>query len=195
MKYRLWYLLIIFGSFLVACSSPVTQLTSFEDGLSEVRTLHTEYNTTFDTYPQNENDIIQLHTKLASLQSVEFQNEQDMAPFQSLLAGRLHDLNASMLYAQSKKYGPYGTTRDGFGCKSLPVIINSSDLRLQAAHEGEIAAVIFKEFIEKYPEYATLANITLKNTLFLNATYYIVKKEALRDRNIVNNFCLKNGSG
>lgn len=46
--------------------------------------------------------------------------------------------------------------------------------------------------MEKFPEEAAFGNLSEKNALFTNATFYEISRAARRDSNIINNFCPAN---
>ena len=120
------------------------------------------------------------------------QLETGQESFNYIVDYRKLNLEAEKLYIESQKYGGAGTTRDGFGCKSRPLIIESVSLRNKSALKGFEAAGLLNEFVDKYPEEAKSAKFSFKNVLFLNASFYEISKEARRDSSVINNFCPKN---
>ena len=102
------------------------------------------------------------------------------------------NLEAEKLYIHGQKYGLSGTTKDGFGCKSRPLIIESVHFRNRSALKGFEAIDLVRRFVNKYPKDAKSAGLSEKNALFLNATFYLISQDARRDSNIINRFCPQN---
>jgi hypothetical protein len=102
---------------------------------------------------------------------------------------RIKSLEANIINLEGWKHGKKASVRDGFGCKSLPIIVNSSILRNASAQKGYRAVEVLQEFVDKYPEEATLINITQRDVVFSNFYYYEVEREARMDRKIVEHFC------
>src|SRR3989338_8417535 len=147
-------LLLIFG-----CA----QAKDFSYGANQISSLNAKYNTTIETYPK-------------SIRQVQLESGQE--PFNYAISYRILNLEAEKLYIQGQKYGSAGTTKDGFGCKSRPLIIESVSLRNSSGSTGFESVGLLREFVNKYPEDAKLVGLSEKNALFLNATFYEISVEA-----------------
>ncbi len=181
-------LTIVLLIFIASC----TQIKDFKYGLKEIRKVNFDYNTTMETYPNTIQQIDLMLNDFAELKKTELINGQE--PFTYVIGYRMLNLEAEKLYIESQKYGRSGTTKYGFGCKSRPLIIESSSLRNSSALKGFEAVELLREFIDEYPEEAKLANLSEKNALFLNATFYQVSRDARRDGSLINNLCPKNST-
>src|SRR3989338_4339934 len=161
-------LLLIFG-----CA----QAKDFSYGANQISSLNAKYNTTIETYPK-------------SIRQVQLESGQE--PFNYAISYRILNLEAEKLYIQGQKYGSAGTTKDGFGCKSRPLSIESACFRNMSALKGFEAVSLLNEFADKYPEEAKSIGLSSKNALFLNATFYPIWKDARSDSSIINHFCTIN---
>ena len=143
-----------------------------------------------ETSQNSINKIDFMISNLTELKKLKLEKGQE--PFYYVVDYRIHNLEADKLYIQSQKYGDAGTTKNGFGCKIRPLIIESAHLRNNSALKGFEAVNLAYEFIKRYPEEAKFVNLSNKNALFLNATYYQVSKDAVKDSGIINYFCSEN---
>lgn len=166
------------------------QPKNFGYGLKQVNSLNSKYNVTMETYPKTMQKINLMLNDFGELKKLRLETGQE--PFGYLVDYRILNLEAEKLYIESQKYGGAGTTKDGFGCKSKPLITESVALRNMSALKGFEAAGLITEFVGKYPEEAESAGFSLKNALFLNASFYEISKEAARDSRVINNFCPQN---
>ena len=183
MKKLFWVVLLIF---IVSC----VQAKDFNYGLKQINNLNSKYNTTMDTYP---NTISRINSMISDFEEIKkLQLETGKEPFNYLIDYRLLNLEAEKLLIEGQKYGDAGFTKDGFGCKQRPLIIESVKLRNNSALKGFEAVDLSREFVEKYAKEAEIAGISLKSALFLNAAFYQISEGARRDSNIINNFCPKN---
>ena len=162
----------------------------FGYGVEQLNSVNARYNTTMETYPTTIANLNLMMQDLTELRKMPLDTE--IEPFNYLVDYRLLNIEAEKLYIEGQKYGGAGTTKDGFGCKSMPLIIESATLRNNSATKGFEAVELLREFICKYPEEALLVGLSEKNALFLNATFYEIAKQAKRDSNIIGNFCPKN---
>ncbi len=178
---RIFFILVLI--LIIGC----VQIKDFNYGVKQIDRVNAKYNTSMDTYPKNIDAINSLINDLKELKKVKLDNGQEQ--FYYLVNYRMLNLEAERFFIEGQKYGSLGTTKDGFGCKLRPLIIESVALRNQSALKGFEAIDLLREFARKYPEEALTANLSDKNALFLNATFYSVFSEARRDSNIINNFC------
>jgi len=109
--------------------------------------------------------------------------------FNLLLDYRIKGIETNIILLEAWKHGLKASTRDGFGCKSLPIIFNSSILRNASAQKGYETIKILQEFIDKYPKEAASINITQRDVVFTNADYYEMEREAGRDKRVIEHFC------
>ena len=172
--------------FILGCA----QTKDFSYGLKQINSLNSKYNTTVETYPKSINGIDQMADEYNELRKMQLESVQE--PFSYVIDYRLLNLDAEKLFIQSQKYGNAGTTKDGFGCKIRPLIIESADLRNKSAQKGFEAVNLLNEFVQKYPEESKSAGLTAKNALFLNATFYGISRGARGDSNTINHFCPAN---
>lgn len=143
-----------------------------------------------ETSPNSIQQIDSMINDFQELKKTQLKSGQE--PFTYVIDYRILNLEAEKFYIESQKYGSSGTTKDGFGCKTRPLILESVYLRNSSALKGFEAVELLREFIGKYPEEAALANLSLKNALFANATFYQISRDARSDSNIINNFCPQN---
>jgi len=171
-------LLLIFG-----CA----QAKDFSYGAKQISSLNAKYNTTIETYPKSISQIDSMIGEYKNLRQVQLESGQE--PFNYAISYRILNLEAEKLYIQGQKYGSAGTTKDGFGCKSRPLIIESAGFRNMSALKGFEAVSLLNEFADKYPEEAKSIGLSPKNALFLNATFYPIWRDARSDSSIINHFC------
>lgn len=178
------FLLIIL--LVVGCA----QVKDFKYGIKQINNINAKYNATMEEYPKTTSQINLMLSEYGELKNLKLEKGQE--PFNYIINYRILNLEAEKLYAEGKKYGETGTTKDGFGCKQRPFVIESVSFRNRSALKGFEAVDLLRELVNKYPEEAGLANLSLKNALFLNATFYQISREARTDSNVINNFCPKN---
>ncbi|MBI2658966.1 hypothetical protein HYX05_02580 [Candidatus Woesearchaeota archaeon] len=178
--------LIIALIFIFGC----VQAKDFDYGLKQISKLNSKYNVTMETYPKTMQKISLMLDDFDELKKLQLETGQE--PFNYIADYRMLNLEAEKLYIESQKYGSAGTTKDGFGCKSRPLITESVALRNMSALKGFEAAGLITEFVDIYPEEAESAGFSLKNALFLNASFYVIFQDARRDSRVINNFCPQN---
>lgn len=162
----------------------------FGYGLKEIDAINIKYNVTMSSSPVGMQRIDSMIADLDKIKGLELGAGKE--PFIYLIEIRLLNLKAEKLYIESQKYGASGTTKNGFGCKIRPLIIESASLRNQSALKGFEAAGLLEEFVGKHPEDAALAGFSFKSVLFLNATFYEIYREAGADSSTINKFCPAN---
>ena len=178
--------LIIALIFILGCA----QTKNFAYGVKQISKLNSKYNVTMETYPKTMQQISLMLNDLKELKKLQLETGKES--FDYIVDYRVLNLEAEKLYIQGQKYGSAGTTKDGFGCKSRPLIIESVSLRNRSALKGFEAASLLNEFVINYPEEAKSAGFSFKNVLFLNASFYEISNEARRDSRVINNFCPRN---
>ena len=162
----------------------------FNYGLKQITKLNSKYNTTMETYPKSINKINSMLNDFEDLKKLQLKTGQEL--FNYIIGYRMLNLEAEKLYIGGQKYGDYGTTKNGFGCRARPFIIESASLRNSSAVKGFEAVNLLREFVGKYPKESASAGLSFKNALFLNATFYQVSQDAVSDSNIINYFCPEN---
>ena len=180
------FLVVVAFAFVAGC----VQSKDFGYGMKLINSLNSKFNTTMESYPRSIPEINSMLNELAELKKLALEKGQE--PFEYLVDYRTLNLEAEKSYIGGQKYGAAGTTKQGFGCKPRPLIIESVGLRNRSALKGFEAVDLLREFIGKHPKEAAMAGLSEKNALFLNATFYQIQVDARRDSNIINNFCPKN---
>jgi len=175
--------LIFLAVFILGCA----RAKNFEYGVAQINNVNSKYNATMQTYPQSIDKIDLMINDLSELKKIQLDKDQEQ--FYYTVNYRILNLQAEELFIESQKYGDYGTTKNGFGCKARPIIIESASLRNSSALKGFEAVELAREFASKHPQEASLVNLSLKNALFLNATFYKMSTDAETDSNIINYFC------
>ncbi len=175
--------LLIGLALLVGCA----QNQDFNYGLRQINETNNKYNTTIETYPKSIDKLNSMIGDFQKLKGMKLARGQE--PFNYIVDYRMLNLEAEKLYIEGQRYGLDGTTKDGFGCKQRPLILESVSLRNSSASKGFEAVALLKEFVGKYPEEAASARLSLKNALFLNATFYQIYRDARGDSSVINSFC------
>lgn len=178
--------LIIALIFILGCA----QAKNFDYGLKQINSLNSKYNATMEIYPKTMQKISLMIDDLKELRKLQLETGKES--FDYIVDYRILNLEAERLYREGQKYGNSGTTKEGFGCKSRPLIIESVSLRNISALKGFEAVELLREFVDKHPEEAAKSNLSRKNALFLNATFYQIYKDARSDSSIINHFCPQN---
>ncbi|MEK6983089.1 MAG: hypothetical protein AABX33_00820 [Nanoarchaeota archaeon] len=166
------------------------QSKNFSYGIQEINKLNSKYGTTMETYPKNIREINLMLNEFKELKKLELENGKE--PFNYVIDYKILNLESENLYIESQKYGSAATTKKGFGCKSRPFILESVALRNQSAKKGFEAVDLLREFNRKYPKEADSVGLSEKAAMFLNATFYIIDNDAIKDSNTINRFCSKN---
>ena len=163
---------------------------NFDYGLLLINNANEKYNSTMQSYPKDMVAINSMLYEFSKLKETELSRGHEA--FILLIDFRLLNLESEKNYMQSQKYGDAGSTKKGFGCKSRPLIIESSSLRNISAIKGFKAVDSLNELLANYPREAAAAGLSSKDALFLNASFYQISKDAAKDSRIINNFCPKN---
>ena len=173
--------------FIASCSNA----KDFGYGLKQINTVNSRYNTTIETYPQETKDVELMIHDFTELKKVSL--DKDQKQFEIIIDFRLLNLEAEEFYRiDALKYGDLGTTKTGFGCTLRPLITESVALRNASALKGFESVALLKVFIDDYPKESKLSNLSYKNVLFINATFYSRYHDARQDSDIINNFCPEN---
>lgn len=178
------------AALLIAAGCAQAKEKGFDYGMEQIKALDSRYNSSIEIYPKSIKAIDQMLNDLSQLKSAGLSSAQEQ--FNYVINYRVLNLEAEKLYIQSKEYGDSGTTKNGFGCKLRPLILESAQLRNQSALKGFEAVGLLREFASKYPKESGIAGMSEKSALFLNATFYLVLKDANKDSNIINYFCPEN---
>ena len=168
---------------LAGCS---TEITSFERGVGEMKKVNERYGTDFKTLPAEIEKAVLMRN---DLKVIEEKSSNAPESFKLFFDYRMKTLESDIINLEAWKYGMKASVRDGFGCKSLPIVVNSSILRNASAQRGYESLEVLQEFIDNYPEEAMSINMTQRDVVFSNAFYYEVQREAGRDRRIIEHFC------
>ena len=158
--------------------------------MKQITALNSKYNTTMETYPKNMKQIDAMLIDFIDLEKLQLETGQE--PFKYIIDYIILNLEAEKLYIWGQKYGDAGTTKNGFGCKIKPLIIESVFFRNSSAQKGFESVVLLREFVEKYPKEANSVGFSYKNAIFLNATFYQIYTDANSDSHVINYFCPKN---
>lgn len=178
--------LVIALAFIIGC----IQSKDFNYGVKQLDKINLKYNTTMESYPQLLKQIDSMGNELKELKKLQLETGQE--PFNYVVDYRILNLEAERMYIEGRKYGSSGTTKEGFGCKSRPLIIESVFFRNSSALKGFEAVGLLREFVNKHPEEAAKSNLSQKNALFLNATFYQISRDARSDSSVINHFCPQN---
>ena len=176
-------ILIIALLMLAGCAAK----NDFKHGVEQIKSINSKYNTTMESYPKTSGGIASMLNDFEEVSSMKLASGQE--PFDDIVEYRMLNLEAEKLFIDSQKYGLVGTTKYGFGCKARPLIIESVALRNSSALKGFESVSVLSKLVNKFPKESGLAGLSQKNSLFLNATFYQVYKDASDDSNIINNFC------
>ncbi len=182
------YLLLamLFAIALAGCA----QSKDFNYGLSQLNKIDLKYNSTIDSYPKHLNQIESMSNELSELKKIQLETGQK--PLNEIIDYQRLNLEAEKLFILGQKYGDSGFTKLGFGCKSMPLVIESAAFRSASASKGFEAVDLIKKLVAKYPKEAASAGLSNKNALFLNATFYQISREAEMDSGVITHFCQKN---
>ena len=174
--------------FLISCTSH--EAITFEQGVERINEINDRFYVDMKTSPGTVEDIDEL---LAELNELKALNENMPKPLAYLLDYRIKSLEAEKLHIEGWQWGKASTTEYGFGCKGTERILNSSSLRNAAALKGYESVSALQLFVDENPEEAKSLNLTQKDVIFLNASYYQVEKKAKSDAVIVTKLCIEKG--
>lgn len=179
-------LLVVLLVLLAGCA----KAKDFSYGLSQMDAVNSKYNVTSDSYPADVNKIDAIMNSYKELKSLRLDSDQEA--FNELVDYRLLTFESDKQFVNSLKYGDAGTTKKGFGCKIRPLIIETVKFKNESAVKGFEAISKLKDFVDKYLQNSKLANLSQKEVIFLNASFYELSKDANTDSNIINYFCPEN---
>lgn len=196
MKIKEYYILIFFAVLIVIVvfSKDMVNITGFvvlqrefTTNLKELNELNEKYDTNLYGFPSTiEKDELLLE------ELNELKNIDESEPFKLLLDFRIKLVESDIFFKEGWKYGRGSSLKYGFGCrKGLPRLRDATFNRNMSSQIGYEAVTIMNELMEKYPKQAEIANVTYKNLLFLNASFYLEEKDSTRDRRIIERACVK----
>lgn len=171
--------------FIVGCQLSVN---SFDAGIQKLNEVNAKYDVDLKKMPADISEAVMLRIDLKKLKE---QNSQAPESFQLALDFEIKSLEATIVNLKAWEPGEKASTRKGFGCKSLPIVVNSTILRNKSAQLGFEAVELMQEFVDKYPEEGEKINVTQRDVVFTNFFYSEVEREAQRDRRIIEHFCIK----
>ncbi|HLD87291.1 MAG TPA: hypothetical protein VJB12_04460 [Candidatus Nanoarchaeia archaeon] len=181
------YAIAFLALVMLGCQSD--SISTFDDGASQIKEIQGRYGVDFVSSPKGQDPILSLQSELTSL-SRKVEQRDDTKALSLLLEYRIGALEADRLLLEGFKWGEASTTAPGFGCKKgNERILNSSKLREESGTRGIEAAESLSKLINDYPEKASSLGLTIQTVVNLNANYGIVLKQALKDRDIVMDFC------
>lgn len=177
----------IFFIVLVLFAAGCAHQKDFNYAVQQINAANLKYNTTISTYPDNAQQIDSMLKEFKEIQKLRLATDQE--PFDLVVEYRILNLEAERIYIESQKYGKSGTTKFGFGCKIRPLITESAALRNQSAIKGFKSVDLLRKLVGNYPEKAKSAGLSLKDALFLNASFYQISNDARKDSSVINHFC------
>lgn len=180
---------IIFGKDLIKLTGFSVVQKEFENDLNKLNIINEKYNVNLVSFPDTKEKDESLLDELSQLRNV-VESEQ----FNLLLDFRIKLIESDIFFKEGWKYGRGSSLKYGFGCKGLPRLRNATTDRNKSSQIGYEAVAIMNEFIDKYPEEAEFANLTLKQSLFLNASFYKEEKDSRRDIRIIESLCNKDNN-
>jgi len=179
-------LLVVLLALLAGCA----KAKDFSYGLSQMDAINLKYGITPNSYPA---DVNQIDAIMASYRGLkELKLDMDQEAFNELVDYKLLAFWSDEQFVKSLKYGDSGTTKNGFGCKMRPLIIETVKFKNESALKGFESVSKLKNFVDKYPQHSKLANLSQKDVMFLNASFYELSKDAKRDSGTINYFCPEN---
>lgn len=181
---------LVISLIFVVLASGCAQTKDFSYGLEQMNDINSKYNATFNSYPGDVDKIDLIVNSYKELKKLKLDNDREA--FNLFLDYQILNFRSNRDFVNSLKYGDVGTTRGGFVCKSRPIIIETVGFKNASAIRGFEAVGNLKNFIDNYPEKAKLLNLSRKNVIFLNATYYELSKDANSDSDTINEFCPEN---
>lgn len=179
-------LLVVLLVLLAGCA----KAKDFSYGLSQMDAVNLKYGITPNSYPADVNQINVIMNSYKGLK--ELRLDKDQEAFNDFVDYRLLAFGSDKQFISSLKYGDSGTTKNGFGCKRRPLIIETVKLKNESALKGFESVSKLKEFMDKYPQHSKLANVSYIDIMFLNASFYELSKDANRDSGTINYFCPEN---
>ena len=179
-------ILLILLLLIAGCAQP----KDFSYGLKQIELISSKYKITPDSYPGDAGVMSSAVAEYKNLKNIKLDKDQEA--FDDFLDYRVLSLESDIQFVNSLKYGDFGTTKKGFGCKMRPLIIETAKFKNDSAAKGIEAAGRLKKFMDRYPEKLKLVNISQKNIIFMNATFYELSKDSAIDSSAIESFCPKN---
>ena len=176
-------LLVVLLCLLAGCAKS----KDFSYGLGQMDAVNSKYNITYSSYPADVNQIDVIINSYKGLKSLKLDTGREA--FDEFVDYQLLTFESDKQFVNGLKYGDAGTTKYGFGCKIRPLIIETVKFKNESATMGFEAISKLKDFVDKYPQNSKLANLSQKDVIFLNATFYELSKDANSDSGTINSFC------
>ena len=181
MKKMIFLALLVF---LIGCQR------NFNYGVSQINIINSKHNTTMENYPSSVEQIDLMIKELQELKNIQLASGKEQLDY--AVNYRILNLEAEKLFIEGNKYGNVGFTKDGFSCKQRPLVTESLKLRNESVQKGFESVDLLDAFVAKYPEEALMLGLSAKGSLFLNASFYQVWKEARSDSSAINSMCPQN---
>jgi len=105
-----------------------------------------------------------------------------------LIEAREKMIKSQELYKIGLSFGDKGRTRDGFGCKDKPTVLNASDAFNQSAVIGTEVTRSFDYLLNTYPSVGHYL-LKSKRPKFYDSPIYFISREAARDRRNIEQLC------
>jgi len=179
-------LLVVLLCLLAGCAKS----KDFSYGLGQMDAVNSKYNITYSSYPADVNQIDVIINSYKGLKSLKLDTGREA--FDEFVDYQLLTFESDKQFVNGLKYGDAGTTKYGFGCKIRPLIIETVKFKNESATKGFEAITKLKDFVDKYPQNSKLTNLSQKDVMFLNASFYELSKDANRDSETINYFCPEN---
>ena len=182
-KFIILYAVLFVLLFVIGCDSSIS---SFDRGIDEVMEVYNKHEVPLKAVPNTMEKAVLVRNDLK-----EIEEKSSLAPesFKLFLDYKIESIEANIVRLEAWKHGNKATVKDGFGCKALSIVVNSSKLRNYSAQKGRESLAVLQEFIDNYPEEASSLNITQRDIVFSNAYYHSVEEQAKADRRIIEYFC------
>lgn len=179
-----WILLVI----VISSCTPTSKTITFDEGVERINEIDKKFGASMKTVPSSAENVWGLIVQLTGFGAV---NENMPESVAYLLDYRIKGLESEKLYMGGWQWGKASTIDYGFGCKGAERILNSSKLREGSAKKGYEAVNSLQLFVNEFPEEAKSLNLSQKDVIFLNATYYQAETKARSDASIVTKLCIK----
>lgn len=182
---------IVFGKDIPNITGFAVFQNDFTKNLEELNEINKKYNSNIYKFPSSIEEDELLLEELNNIKD-NF-DKKTSEPSELLFDFRIKLVESDVFFKEGWKYGRGSSLKYGFGCrKGLPRLRDATFNRNMSSQIGYEAVTIMNKLIEKYPKQAEIANVTYKNLLFLNASFYQEEKNSNRDRRIIERACVKN---
>lgn len=181
---------IMMIALLILIIAGCSQARDFSYGIDQVNKVNSGHNISFDYYTGDEDKLDAIGNSYRELKDTKLNSDQDA--FSGFMDYLILDLESKKNFVKSLRYGDVGTTKMGFACKSRPFILETAAFKNQSAIDGFNSMTKLKGFIDSYPKQAGMLNLSQKDIVFRNATYYQLAEDAEVDSGVINEFCPEN---